>query len=58
MGGPTPPAALFVEVQNGCDHRCAFCVIPFGRGDSRSVPIGTVVEKIRRLIEHGIATWC
>ena len=43
----------FVQVQNGCDHRCTFCVIPYGRGDSRSVPAGAVVEQIRRLVENG-----
>jgi threonylcarbamoyladenosine tRNA methylthiotransferase MtaB len=42
----------FVQVQNGCDHRCTFCIIPFGRGDSRSVPIGAVVEQVRRLVEN------
>ncbi len=46
-------ARAFVEVQNGCDHRCTFCVIPFGRGPSRSVPMGAVVEEIRRLTEKG-----
>jgi threonylcarbamoyladenosine tRNA methylthiotransferase MtaB len=39
----------FVQVQNGCDHRCTFCIIPFGRGNSRSVPMGAVVEDVRRL---------
>jgi len=43
----------FVEVQNGCDHRCTFCIIPFGRGPSRSVPMGAVVEHVRRLVENG-----
>jgi threonylcarbamoyladenosine tRNA methylthiotransferase MtaB len=43
----------FVQVQNGCDHRCTFCIIPFGRGNSRSVPIGAVVEDVRRLVAHG-----
>jgi threonylcarbamoyladenosine tRNA methylthiotransferase MtaB len=43
----------FVQVQNGCDHRCTFCVIPFGRGPSRSVPAGHVVAEIRRLVEGG-----
>jgi threonylcarbamoyladenosine tRNA methylthiotransferase MtaB len=43
----------FVQVQNGCDHRCTFCIIPFGRGNSRSVPMGAVVEDVRRLVEHG-----
>ncbi|HWF95577.1 MAG TPA: tRNA (N(6)-L-threonylcarbamoyladenosine(37)-C(2))-methylthiotransferase MtaB, partial [Xanthobacteraceae bacterium] len=43
----------FVQVQNGCDHRCTFCIIPFGRGNSRSVPMGEVVGQVRRLIERG-----
>jgi threonylcarbamoyladenosine tRNA methylthiotransferase MtaB len=43
----------FVQVQNGCDHRCTFCIIPFGRGNSRSVPAGEVVEQIRRLANNG-----
>jgi len=43
----------FVEVQNGCDHRCTFCIIPYGRGNSRSVPAGSVVEHIRRLVDKG-----
>jgi threonylcarbamoyladenosine tRNA methylthiotransferase MtaB len=43
----------FVQVQNGCDHRCTFCIIPFGRGNSRSVPIGAAVEDVRRLVANG-----
>jgi threonylcarbamoyladenosine tRNA methylthiotransferase MtaB len=43
----------YVQVQNGCDHRCTFCIIPFGRGPSRSVPSGEVVAQIRRLVEAG-----
>jgi len=43
----------YVQVQNGCDHRCTFCVIPYGRGPSRSVPAGEVVAQIRRLAERG-----
>ena len=43
----------FVQVQNGCDHRCTFCIIPYGRGNSRSVPMGVVVEQVRTLVEHG-----
>ncbi|MCR9067880.1 MAG: tRNA (N(6)-L-threonylcarbamoyladenosine(37)-C(2))-methylthiotransferase MtaB [Rhodobacteraceae bacterium] len=43
----------YVQVQNGCDHRCTFCIIPFGRGNSRSVPAGVVVDQIRRLVERG-----
>jgi threonylcarbamoyladenosine tRNA methylthiotransferase MtaB len=45
----------FLQVQNGCDHRCTFCIIPFGRGNSRSVPMGAVVEEARRLVEKGFA---
>jgi threonylcarbamoyladenosine tRNA methylthiotransferase MtaB len=45
----------FVQVQNGCDHRCTFCIIPFGRGNSRSVPIADAVEQIRRLTAMGHA---
>src|SRR5258707_9813022 len=44
---------VFVQVQNGCDHRCTFCIIPFGRGNSRSVPMGAVVEEVRRLVDNG-----
>ena len=43
----------YVQVQNGCDHRCTFCIIPFGRGNSRSVPAGTVVDQIRNLVDRG-----
>jgi len=43
----------YVQVQNGCDHRCTFCIIPFGRGNSRSVPAGVVVEQIKRLVGAG-----
>jgi threonylcarbamoyladenosine tRNA methylthiotransferase MtaB len=48
-------ARAFVQVQNGCDHRCTFCIIPYGRGNSRSVPMGDVVGQIRRLVENGYA---
>ncbi|HYF53613.1 MAG TPA: tRNA (N(6)-L-threonylcarbamoyladenosine(37)-C(2))-methylthiotransferase MtaB [Salinarimonas sp.] len=43
----------FVQVQNGCDHRCTFCIIPYGRGHSRSAPMGAVVEQVRALVEAG-----
>lgn len=43
----------YVQVQNGCDHRCTFCIIPFGRGNSRSVPAGVIVDQIKRLIDGG-----
>ena len=46
-------ARAYVEVQNGCDHRCTFCVIPYGRGNSRSAPAGEVVEQVRRLAAQG-----
>jgi threonylcarbamoyladenosine tRNA methylthiotransferase MtaB len=46
-------ARAFVQVQNGCDHRCTFCIIPYGRGNSRSVPMGDVVAQVRRLCERG-----
>jgi threonylcarbamoyladenosine tRNA methylthiotransferase MtaB len=48
-------ARAYVQIQNGCDHRCTFCVIPFGRGLSRSVPAGEVVAQVRRLVENGYA---
>ena len=46
-------ARAFVQVQQGCDHRCTFCIIPFGRGNSRSVPVGDIVAQTRRLVENG-----
>ncbi len=46
-------ARAYVQIQNGCDHRCTFCIIPYGRGPSRSVPAGEVVSEIRRLAEKG-----
>ena len=46
-------ARAFVQVQQGCDHRCTFCIIPFGRGPNRSVPIGAVVSQVRTLVEAG-----
>jgi threonylcarbamoyladenosine tRNA methylthiotransferase MtaB len=46
---------VFVQVQNGCDHRCTFCIIPYGRGNSRSVPMGAVVTQVRALVERGHA---
>jgi threonylcarbamoyladenosine tRNA methylthiotransferase MtaB len=44
-----------VQIQNGCDHRCTFCIIPYGRGNSRSVPMGAVVDQVRALVERGHA---
>ncbi|TMJ48997.1 MAG: tRNA (N(6)-L-threonylcarbamoyladenosine(37)-C(2))-methylthiotransferase MtaB [Alphaproteobacteria bacterium] len=46
---------VFVQVQNGCDHRCTFCTIPFGRGNSRSVPMASVVEQVREIVRRGHA---
>ena len=46
-------ARAFVEVQNGCDHRCTFCIIPYGRGNSRSVPAGLVIERVKALVDEG-----
>jgi threonylcarbamoyladenosine tRNA methylthiotransferase MtaB len=46
---------VFVQVQNGCDHRCTFCIIPYGRGNSRSVPMGGVVDQVRALVARGHA---
>ena len=46
-------ARAFVQVQNGCDHRCTFCIIPYGRGPSRSVPMGAVVEQMKVLLGNG-----
>ena len=54
-GGPSGRARDYVEIQNGCDHRCTFCVIPFGRGNSRSTPAEAVVERVRALAEGGCA---
>jgi threonylcarbamoyladenosine tRNA methylthiotransferase MtaB len=43
----------FIQIQNGCDHRCTFCIIPFGRGNSRSLPVDEVVAQVRRLVDNG-----
>ncbi|TCQ81711.1 threonylcarbamoyladenosine tRNA methylthiotransferase MtaB [Ochrobactrum sp. BH3] len=48
-------ARAFVQVQNGCDHRCTFCIIPYGRGNSRSVPMGGVIDQVKRLVDNGYA---
>ena len=53
ISGLKDRARAYVEVQNGCDHRCTFCIIPFGRGNSRSAPAGEVVSQVRRLVEEG-----
>lgn len=48
-------ARAYVQIQNGCDHRCTFCIIPYGRGPSRSVPAGEIVSQVRRLVANGVA---
>ena len=53
VAGFAERARAFVEVQNGCDHRCTFCIIPYGRGNSRSVPAGLVVERVKALVDEG-----
>ncbi len=53
VAGFSERARAYVQVQNGCDHRCTFCIIPFGRGPSRSVPAGEVVAQVRQLVEAG-----
>ncbi|MEM8702367.1 MAG: tRNA (N(6)-L-threonylcarbamoyladenosine(37)-C(2))-methylthiotransferase MtaB [Pseudomonadota bacterium] len=53
IDGLTGRARAFVQVQNGCDHRCTFCIIPYGRGNSRSVPMGVVIDQIKRLVGNG-----
>jgi threonylcarbamoyladenosine tRNA methylthiotransferase MtaB len=53
IAGFAERSRAFVEVQNGCDHRCTFCIIPYGRGNSRSVAAGVVIERIRALVDEG-----
>ncbi|WP_166036910.1 tRNA (N(6)-L-threonylcarbamoyladenosine(37)-C(2))-methylthiotransferase MtaB [Sphingosinicella sp. YJ22] len=53
LSGFAERARAFVEVQNGCDHRCTFCIIPYGRGNSRSVPAGLVVDRVKALVDEG-----
>ncbi|HEX8216713.1 MAG TPA: tRNA (N(6)-L-threonylcarbamoyladenosine(37)-C(2))-methylthiotransferase MtaB [Allosphingosinicella sp.] len=53
VAGFAERARAFVEVQNGCDHRCTFCIIPYGRGNSRSVPAGLVVDRVKALVDEG-----
>jgi len=53
INGYKERARAFVQVQQGCDHRCTFCIIPFGRGPSRSKPVGEVVREVRSLVENG-----
>ena len=53
IDGLTERARAYVEVQNGCDHRCTFCIIPYGRGNSRSAAAGEVVAQVKRLAAQG-----
>ncbi|MEM9288514.1 MAG: tRNA (N(6)-L-threonylcarbamoyladenosine(37)-C(2))-methylthiotransferase MtaB [Pseudomonadota bacterium] len=50
LPGFADKARAFIEIQNGCDHRCTFCIIPYGRGNSRSVPAGAIIEQVRQLV--------
>ena len=52
-GRTGPKARAFIEVQQGCDHRCTFCIIPYGRGNSRSLPMGDIVNQTRQLVANG-----
>jgi threonylcarbamoyladenosine tRNA methylthiotransferase MtaB len=54
IDGLAERARAFVQVQQGCDHRCSFCIIPYARGPNRSVPLGRIVEQVRRLVGNGI----
>jgi len=53
LSGFAERSRAFVEVQNGCDHRCTFCIIPYGRGNSRSVPAGLVIDRVKALVDEG-----
>lgn len=53
IGGMEGYTRAFVQVQNGCDHRCTFCIIPYGRGNSRSVPMGVIIDQIKGLMDTG-----
>ena len=53
IGGFGTRSRAYVQIQNGCNHRCTFCIIPYGRGNSRSVPAGVVVDQIKRLVDNG-----
>jgi threonylcarbamoyladenosine tRNA methylthiotransferase MtaB len=53
LGGFEERTRAFVEIQQGCDHRCTFCIIPFGRGNNRSAPIGAIARQVRTLVEAG-----
>src|SRR5260370_36610385 len=52
--GQPPRVRAYLQVQQGCDHRCTFCIIPYARGPSRSVPLAAIIEQARELAEHGV----
>ena len=54
IAGFAERSRAFVEIQQGCDHRCTFCIIPFGRGNNRSVPVGEIVTQMRHLVAGGV----
>lgn len=54
ISGFAERSRAFVEIQQGCDHRCTFCIIPFGRGNNRSVPVGEIVAQVRQLVDGGV----
>lgn len=55
ISGLGDKARSYLQIQNGCDHRCTFCIIPFGRGNSRSVPAGVVIDNIKKLVDNGVS---
>ena len=55
LQGKLSAARAYVQIQNGCDHRCTFCIIPYGRGNARSVPMGDIVREVQNLVERGAA---
>ncbi len=55
LHGKLSAARTYVQIQNGCDHRCTFCIIPYGRGNARSVPMGEIVREVQNLVERGAA---
>ena len=55
ISGLGDKARSYLQIQNGCDHRCTFCIIPFGRGNSRSVPAGVIIDNIKKLVDNGVS---
>ncbi|MEM6603992.1 MAG: tRNA (N(6)-L-threonylcarbamoyladenosine(37)-C(2))-methylthiotransferase MtaB [Pseudomonadota bacterium] len=54
MSGFDSRTRAYLQIQNGCNHRCTFCIIPYGRGNSRSVPAGVIIEQIKKAVDHGV----